>query len=150
MDELDDDFGLDEETQETPELSSDNLEFFRKAVVLNIDQVEDDMVGISAQLAYAGEQAGMAHLRYLDAKRRFEMTESGLTLEVRSTAGKITVAEVEAKVKAQPQYQSAYVELIEADAERQVINNQVRALYAKKDMLQIIGATRRREFETKV
>jgi len=109
--------------------------------------LQEEFVRWSGDYAYWNEKLAKASRLHASCKLEREKIYSRLTLEARAMAGtsKTTVAEIEAKVMADPAYQTAREAETDAEVETERISGVLQALRGKKDMLVQLGYHQRAE-----
>lgn len=124
-------------------------EYLLECVTIEPTMLNEEFVRIPVDLAYWHERYSEAIRAHLLAKLAYDQLRARVGLEVReevAAAGvKKTVGDIEAMITVHPEVSAAYLDFVEADAERQAIRNRCEAVQAKREMLQSLGAKMRAE-----
>lgn len=125
-------------------------QYLSECVTLDDLALDEEYIRTPADLAYWNARYADALRAYLTAKLAHETNAARLHLRVKADndlggGKKATVADLEAMVVVDPDYQRTAMAMVEADAERQRLRGSVDAIACKKDMLQSLGAKLRAE-----
>ena len=114
------------------------------------EAIQEEMVRISADLAYWGERYSRALRAFLTAKLDEDRAYAKVAILCReelAQAGKVTEAMVTSAVESHPEIERARLELIAAEVEKVRLYGVLDAIRSKRDMLQSLGAQLRAEME---
>jgi len=124
-------------------------EYLLECVTIEPTMLNEEFVRIPVDLAYWNERYSEAIHKHLLTKLHYDQARARVGLEVREEVAasgvKKTVGDIEAMVTVHPEVSAAYLDFVEADAERQALRNRCEAVQAKREMLQSLGAKMRAE-----
>jgi len=127
-------------------------EYLLECVAIEPTMLDDEFVRMPMDMAYWNERYSAAIRDHLMAKLHYDNTRAKVLLETRvhieQSGLKRTVGDVDAMVTTDPRVVDAYLQYVEAEAQRQAIRNRCEAVQIKREMLQSLGAKYRVEMQT--
>lgn len=146
---IDSEFETESQTGMAPMRDIQVDEYLLECVTIEPTMLDAEFIRVPVDIAYWNERHSAAIRNYLLAKLEYDKARARVGLEVREEAAasgvKKTVGDLDALVTVHPEVSELYLELVEADAERQAIRNRCEAVQAKREMLQSLGAKMRAE-----
>lgn len=115
--------------------------------------IQDEYIRVSPDYAYWSERYSEAYKHHLELELNRKTIKAQAAKEVRAqiegmrSAGRVTVAEVDADVEVNSEYLVAKMAEIEADAKVKKLQGILEALRIKKEMLISLGAHLRQDMQ---